>query len=110
MRPRTLLLLRAAAERYAIVLGNVVEKLHSDYKDHYLDVPWRAITAMRNLMAHHDDKVDHDVVWQALVHRVPALIAALGLSSDPSAPVRLPDTLRDGPRDEPADPFPAPEA
>lgn len=102
-------LLRAATERYVIAVGNVVEKLHSDYKDSFPDVPWRAITGMRNLVAHHYDKVDHEVVWQAVRHRVPALISALGLTDDPSVAPVLPAPLRDEPRPASTDPFPAPE-
>ena len=73
-------ILRAAGERYIVGLGNVVEKLHSDYKDRFPQVPWQAITGMRNLVAHHYDKVDPAAVWDALRLRVPALLAALDLA------------------------------
>ena len=101
-------LLRAAAERYLITIGTVVEKLHSDYKDAYPDVPWRAVTAMRNLVAHHYDKVDGEVVWESISRRVPELIDALGLahgSDDTVLPAYLQDTSPGL-----SDPFPGPAA
>ncbi len=34
---------------------------------------------MRNLVAHHYDKVNHDLMWVTLDRDVPALIERLGL-------------------------------
>jgi uncharacterized protein with HEPN domain len=101
-------LLRAAAERYLITIGNVVEKLHSDYKDAFPGVPWRAVTGIRNLVAHHYDKVDLQVVWRSIVHRVPELIHALGLTDgvdDCVVPVHLHSTP-----EPPPEPFPGPSS
>ncbi|GMA23269.1 hypothetical protein GCM10025864_10280 [Luteimicrobium album] len=97
-------LLRAAAERYLISLGTVVEKLHSDYKDAVPDVPWRAVTAMRNLIAHHYDKVDDEVVWQSISRRVPELVDVLGLTGGVSDAVLPPHLRGQAPRS--SDPFP----
>ena len=35
---------------------------------------------MRNLVAHHYDKTNDDLMWQALTGRVPDLIRQLGLT------------------------------
>jgi len=34
---------------------------------------------MRNLVAHHYDKVNDDLLWQALTVRIPALLTESGL-------------------------------
>ncbi len=34
---------------------------------------------MRNLVAHHYDKVNDDLLWRALTVRIPGLITSLGL-------------------------------
>lgn len=62
-----------------IKVATVVEKLPDEYKAVHGDVAWVAISRMRNLVAHHDDKVNDDLMWAALASRVPALLAALGL-------------------------------
>ena len=72
-------LLRNAGERVLITAATVVEKLPQAYKAQHDDVPWVAISRMRNLVAHHDDKVNDDVMWTALAVRVPDLLDALGL-------------------------------
>lgn len=72
-------LLRNAGERVLIKVATVVEKLPEAYKAEHQDVPWVAISRMRNLVAHHDDKVNDDVVWTARAVRVPGMLDALGL-------------------------------
>ena len=77
-------LLRNAGERVLIKVATVVEKLPDDYKAQYPDVDWVGIMRMRNLVAHHYDKVNDDLMLLALAVRVPALLARLGLSPYPA--------------------------
>ena len=42
-------------------------------------VDWAGINRMRNLVAHHYDKVNDDLLWQALTVRIPALLTESGL-------------------------------
>lgn len=72
-------LLRNAGERVLIKVATVVEKLPDAYKAAHGEVAWLAISRMRNLVAHHYDKVNDDVMWAALATRVPAMLDALGL-------------------------------
>lgn len=72
-------LLRNAGERVLIKVATVVEKLPERFKAEHEDVPWVAISRMRNLVAHHYDKVNDDVMWAALAVRVPEMLGALGL-------------------------------
>jgi uncharacterized protein with HEPN domain len=99
-------LLQAAGERYILGIATVVEKLHSDYKDAFPDVPWRLITGMRNLVAHHYDRVDFVMVWNALTGAVPELVAALGLPAEADGVIELPDGLYDARNPRAAEPFP----
>ena len=70
-------LLRNAGERVLIKVATVVEKLPEEYKAQYPDIDWIGIMRMRNLVAHHDDKVNDDLMFAALAVRVPALLARL---------------------------------
>lgn len=70
-------LLRNAGERILIKVATVAEKLPQGFKDRYLGVDWQGINRMRNLVAHHYDKVSHDLVWAALSVRIPELGARL---------------------------------
>ena len=42
--------------------------------------PPSPINRMQNLVAHHDDKINDDLMWQALIGRVLDLIRQLGLT------------------------------
>ncbi len=66
-------LLRNAGERILIKVATVAEKLPQGFKDAHPDVDWRGINRMRNLVAHHYDRVSHDLVWAALSVRIPEL-------------------------------------
>ena len=71
-------LLRNAGERILMKAAIVAEKLPDDYKDRHAGVDWAGINRMRSLEAH-DDKVNDDLLWQALTVRIPALLTELGL-------------------------------
>jgi len=66
--------LRNAGERILIKVATVVERLPDDFKDSHPEVAWRNIARMRNLVAHHYDHVDDDLVWNALAILIPALV------------------------------------
>lgn len=71
-------LLRNAAERVLINVATVAERLPDAFKARYPDVDWRGLKLMRNLVAHHYDKVQGGVMWTALEHRIPELLTSLG--------------------------------
>jgi len=70
-------LLRNAGERILIKAATVAEKLPSRFKADHPTVDWSGINRMRNLVAHHYDKVNDDLLWEALMVRIPALLDAL---------------------------------
>jgi uncharacterized protein with HEPN domain len=72
-------LLRNAGERILIKAASVAEKLPDDFKAQHPEVDWAGINRMRNLVAHHYDKVNDDLLWEALTVRIPALLTELGL-------------------------------
>ena len=70
-------LLRDAGERILIKIATVAEKLPDDFKVAHPDIDWTGINRMRNLVAHHYDKVNDDLLWQALTTRIPDLVTRL---------------------------------
>jgi uncharacterized protein with HEPN domain len=71
-------MLRNARERILIKAATVAEKLPGAFKAQHPDVDWTGISRMRNLVAHHYDKVNDDLMWQALTVRIPNLVKDLG--------------------------------
>jgi uncharacterized protein with HEPN domain len=72
-------LLRNAGERILIKAATVTEKLPDDLKVQHPEVDWTGINRMRNLVAHHYDKVNDDLLWTALSVRIPRLVKDLGI-------------------------------
>jgi uncharacterized protein with HEPN domain len=86
-------MLRNAGERILIKIATVAEKLPDDFRAGHPGVDWVGINRMRNLVAHHYDKVNDDLLWQALTVRIPNLVQDLGLqlpfrTSSASKPVQ----------------------
>jgi len=72
-------LLRNAGERVLIKVATAVERLPDEFKAGHPDVEWEKIMRMRNLVAHHYDHVDDDLLWAALNRRIPDLINRLAI-------------------------------
>ncbi|NLE96401.1 MAG: DUF86 domain-containing protein [Propionibacterium sp.] len=70
-------LLRNAAERILIKVATVAEKLPDDFRAQHPEADWIGLTRMRNLVAHHYDKVNDDLIWRALSVRIVELVATL---------------------------------
>ena len=67
-------LLRNAGERIVIKVSTVVERLPEDFKAAHPEIEWVKVQRMRNLIAHHYDKVQADFVWATLARRIPELV------------------------------------
>ena len=74
--------LRLAGRQLVSQVATVVEKLPETYKAQHPDVDWVKIQRMRNLVAHHYDKVHDEFVRESLRSRVPDLVARLGIDQD----------------------------
>lgn len=72
--------LRNSGRHILIQVATVAEKLPEDFRDAHDSVDWVALARMRNLIAHHYDKVDDRLVFTALERRIPALLAAVGVT------------------------------
>lgn len=71
--------LRNNGRHIVVQVATVVEKLPDDFTAQYSQVPWVQISRMRNLVAHHYDRVDDRLVFSTLSGRIPELAAVLGL-------------------------------
>lgn len=73
---------RLAGRQLLIQVGTVAEKLPESFLAGYPNVEWVKIRRMRNLVAHHYDKVIDEFIWESLRSRVPHLLGQLGLARD----------------------------
>jgi uncharacterized protein with HEPN domain len=59
------------------VLGEAVKKLPLDLRQRYPAIPWREIAGLRDFVAHSYFALDLDILWDAIQHDIPALLASI---------------------------------
>jgi uncharacterized protein with HEPN domain len=59
------------------IIGEAARRLSAETQATYPQLPWRAMTQMRNLVIHQYDDVDLTIVWDTVQTDLPPLIAAL---------------------------------
>lgn len=55
------------------VIGEAVRNLPPELKRRYSEIPWRSITALRNILIHEYFGVDIEIVWRVVQRRIPTL-------------------------------------
>jgi uncharacterized protein with HEPN domain len=66
-------LVQDAVIRNFEIIGEATKKVSDDYKQHYLDVPWKAMSGMRDKLIHDYIGVDISVVWKTIKEDLPLL-------------------------------------
>lgn len=59
------------------LIGEAAARIPSTIRDAHSDIPWRAIVATRNRLAHGYMRVDDDLIWDIIQTDVPTLLPAL---------------------------------
>jgi uncharacterized protein with HEPN domain len=60
------------------VIGEAVRNLPPDLRRRHPEVPWRSITALRNVLIHEYFGVDLEIVWRVVQRRLPTLKRHVG--------------------------------
>ena len=68
---------QAAVLYEIVVIGEAANRLSAEFRSAHPNIPWKNIIGMRNIVAHQYDKVDEEVVWDAVSRDIPDLIKML---------------------------------
>ncbi len=66
-----------AVNRKFEIIGEAARRLSPEARNRFPEIPWRLLTAMRNILIHDYDDVDLNVVWDTIERDLPPLIAHL---------------------------------
>ena len=66
-----------AITRLLEIIGEVGNRIPSEERTPYPEIPWSQIIGMRNRLIHGYDFVDFDVLWQTVIEDLPPLIEAI---------------------------------
>lgn len=56
-----------------IVIGEMVDKLSEDFKNHHSEIEWQKIKGFRNIVAHDYFGIDAEEAWQIILNKIPGL-------------------------------------
>jgi uncharacterized protein with HEPN domain len=70
-------MLAFAIVRALEIVGEAASRISEDTRAAYAEIPWAAITGMRNRLVRAYFEIDTDIVWVAVTREVPALLAQL---------------------------------
>jgi uncharacterized protein with HEPN domain len=66
-----------AVNRKFEIIGEAARRLSPEARKVFPEIPWKLVTAMRNILIHDYDDVDLDVVWNTAQRDLLPLIARL---------------------------------
>ena len=66
-----------AVNRKLEILGEAARHLSPEGREQFPGIPWRLITAMRNILIHDYAEVDLNIVWQTTQDDLPSLIETI---------------------------------
>ena len=60
------------------IIGEAAGRLSPEFRERHSEIPWSAMTGMRNRMIHGYDDIDMDIVWNTSQESIPSLLALIG--------------------------------
>jgi len=70
-------MLNLSLTRLLEILGEAANKVPSDERAKYPQIPWPELVGLRNRLIHGYDQVDLDILWQIVTQDLPPLVAEL---------------------------------
>ncbi len=62
-----------AVVRNLEIIGEAVKNIDESFRRKYPDVEWRAIAALRNIVAHEYFGIKDEIIWDIIIHKIPTL-------------------------------------
>lgn len=66
-----------AVERELEILGRAARRVSAPFRAAHPEIPWQALVAQRNVLAHEYGDIEHIRVWKVVTAHIPTLIAQL---------------------------------
>jgi uncharacterized protein with HEPN domain len=59
--------LRLSAILYQLeIVGEATKRLSHEFREQHPDIPWSRVAGLRDIIAHHYERIDLDVVWNVI--------------------------------------------
>jgi len=68
---------RLAVERELEILGEAARRVSSRFRNEHVEIPWKEIVGLRNVISHEYDRVNYAEIYRIVRERVPKLLERL---------------------------------
>ena len=70
--------MRVSAILYQVlIIGEATKRLSQEFRDGHPEIPWSSMAGMRDIVAHHYDEIDFNVLWNVLKRGIPEMMRNL---------------------------------
>lgn len=59
------------------IIGEATKRLSPEFRQQHAAIPWKQMAGMRDIVTHHYDEVDPDVIWDVVQDDIPQLLVLL---------------------------------
>lgn len=67
--------MRISAVLYeTVVIGEAITRISLNFRAEHPEIPWKSMVGMRNVLIHQYDKVDFDLLWDAIQNGIPEML------------------------------------
>ena len=66
-------LIQSAVVRQIEIIGETTKRLSDELRQRYVDIPWRQMAGMRDILIHAYDSIDPDEVWNVATRDLPRI-------------------------------------
>ncbi|WP_197412036.1 HepT-like ribonuclease domain-containing protein [Gracilibacillus massiliensis] len=66
-------LIQDAVIRNLEIIGEATKRISKEYREHHLDVPWREMAGLRDVLIHNYFGIDNEIVWNVVEKEMPTL-------------------------------------
>ncbi len=69
--------LQRVVERNLEILGEACRRVSTEFQQSHPEIDWRNTVALRNIIAHRYEQVNHELIWDIVCNVLPTLLIAL---------------------------------
>ncbi len=69
--------LQGFVERKLEIIGEATKRIPDEFKKNHVDIPWKDMAGMRDILIHQYTEIDEEIVWKTIKQKIPQLKARI---------------------------------
>ena len=59
------------------IVGEATKRLSREFREQHPELPWNKIAGMRDIIVHQYDRLNFDLIWQAIQQSIPEMLEGI---------------------------------